>query len=105
MYPHGRSLVERLEGKPFVILGVNSDSDKDDLRETLRKENITWRSGWDGGNTSGPIARKWNVHSWPTVYVLDPKGIIRYRDVHNDALDEAIDAILAEQAAESKAES
>ena len=25
MYPHERSLVKRLEGKPFVLLGINSD--------------------------------------------------------------------------------
>ena len=28
MYPHERSLVERLKDKPFTILGVNSDSSK-----------------------------------------------------------------------------
>ena len=25
MYPHERSLVKKMEGKPFVLLGVNSD--------------------------------------------------------------------------------
>jgi hypothetical protein len=95
MYPHERSLVKRLEGKPFALLGINSDK-KDRLRQALKKENITWRSWWDGGSTDGPIAKAWNIKGWPTIYVLDHKGVIRYRDVREHALDEAVDALLKE---------
>ena len=73
MYPHERSLVKRLEGKPFALLGVNSDP-KERLKQVLVKEKITWRSWWDGGSTGGPIATKWAVEGWPTIYVLDAKG-------------------------------
>jgi hypothetical protein len=75
MYPHERSLVQRLEGKPFAILGINSDSDRKTIKEALQKEHITWRSWWDGGTTEGPIAARWNVSFWPTTYVLDHKGV------------------------------
>jgi hypothetical protein len=95
MYPHERSLVKRLEGKPFALLGINSDP-KGRLQQTVKKENMTWRSWWDGGSTGGPIARAWNVDSWPTIYVLDDKGVIRYRDVREKELDKAVDALLAE---------
>jgi hypothetical protein len=77
--PHERSLVKRLEGKPFVIVGVNSDKDRDNVRKLCAKEGITWRSFWDGGSTSGPVASKWNVQGWPTLYLLDGKGVIRYK--------------------------
>ena len=90
--------MKRLEGKPFVLLGVNSDT-KERLRRAMKKENITWRSWWDGGNTSGPIAKAWNVKGWPTIYVLDAKGVIRYRDVRDKELDKAIDTLLKEVAA------
>ena len=43
MLPLERSLVERMQGKPFVLLGVNGDSDKGKLRELMKRENITWR--------------------------------------------------------------
>ena len=33
MYPHERSLVERLKDKPFALIGVNSDTDKDEAEE------------------------------------------------------------------------
>ena len=95
MYPHERSLVKRMEGKPFALLGINSDP-KDHLRDVLKKENMTWRSWWDGGDTSGPIASTWNVHSWPTIYVIDAKGVIRYKNAREHALDQAVDTLLAE---------
>ena len=95
MYPHERSLVKRLEGKPFALLGVNSDP-KDRVRQAMKKENITWRSWWDGGDTQGPIAKAWNVSGWPTIYVLDAKGVIRYKNVRGEEMDKVVDKLLAE---------
>jgi AhpC/TSA family len=94
MYPHERSLVKRLEGKPFALLGINSDQSRDDLKKVLEKENITWRSWFDGGSTSGPIATKWNVQGWPTIYILDEKGIIRYKGARGEAMDKAVNTLL-----------
>ena len=96
MYPHERSLVERLKDKPFALLGVNSDKDRDELKEVLKKEKISWRSFWNGGSTDGPIAKTWNVHGWPTVYVMDPKGVIRFKNVRDQKLDDAVDQLLKE---------
>jgi len=95
MYPHERSLVKRLEGKPFALLGINSDP-KNRLRQVMKKENITWRSWWDGGDTGGPIATAWNVKGWPTTYVLDAKGVIRCLHVREEQMDKAVDALLKE---------
>ena len=98
MYPHERSLVKRLEGKPIALLGVNSDTDKARLKKRLAAEKITWRSFWNGPKgTDGPIAKAWNVRSWPTVYVLDHKGVIRYKGPREKKLDEAVDTLLAER--------
>src|SRR5437588_1999669 len=98
MYPHERSLVKRLEGKPFALLGVNSDP-KPILKDTIAKEQMTWRSWFDGGNTSGPIATKWNVEGWPTLYVLDHKGVIRHKWVGSPGdtvMDEVIESLVNE---------
>jgi peroxiredoxin len=98
MYAHERSLVKRSEGKPFALVGINSD-DKEALRKTIEKEKMTWRSFWDGGNTSGPIASKWNVSGWPTLYVVDAKGVIRYKwmgSPGDKVLDDSIEKLIAE---------
>jgi hypothetical protein len=96
MYPHERSLVKRLEGKPFALVGVNSDRDKEALKKVLEKEEITWRSFWNGGSTGGPISTAYRVRGWPTIYVLDAQGVIRYRDVRGEAMDRAVDSLLQE---------
>jgi hypothetical protein len=104
MYPHERSLVTRLADKPFVIIGVNSDSDRDKLKETLKEEKITWRSFWNGGSTSGPISTEWNVHGWPTLYLIDADGVIRHKFLGNPGdkvMDDFIDALVKK--AEGKA--
>lgn len=96
MIPHERSLVQKLADKPFVLLGINSDKDKNELLKTLEKEQITWRHWFDGGSTNGPIAKTWNVHGWPTTYVLDADGVIRFKDLRDEAAEQAILSLLAE---------
>ncbi len=102
MYPHERSLVERLAGEPFAIVGVNSDKDREELKKTISAEKITWRSFWNGGSTAGPISTRWNVSSWPTIYVLDGEGRIRFKNVRGEQLDAAIDQLLAELKTKTK---
>ena len=95
MYPHERSLVKKLSNRPFALIGVNSDP-RSQLKTAMQRNNITWRSFWDGGSPGGPIARKWDVTGWPTIYVIDHKGVIRYKNLRGDALDQAVEGLLDE---------
>ena len=65
------------------------------LQRVVKDEEITWRSWWDRGR-QGTIIRRWNVVGWPTTYVLDAQGVIKYKDVRGQGLDEAIDALISE---------
>jgi peroxiredoxin len=97
MYPHERSLVKKMEGKPFVLVGVNSDQDRKALKPVLEKEQITWRSFWNGGSTGGPISTAWSVQGWPTLYVIDAKGVIRHKWVGSpgaEVMDKAIEDLV-----------
>jgi hypothetical protein len=95
MYPHERSLVKRLADRPFALIGVNSDKDREELKKVMQEKEITWRSFWNGGSTSGPISTAWNVFAWPTIYVLDHEGVIRYKNVRGEAMDKAVDDLLS----------
>jgi thiol-disulfide isomerase/thioredoxin len=101
LYPYERSLVARLAGRPFALVGVNSDRDRQALRDALAKETLTWPSFYDGGNM-GPIASQWGVYSWPTLYLIDARGVIRKRVVgviaDEKALDAEIDKLVREAA-------
>jgi hypothetical protein len=96
MYPHERSLVQRMSNRPFALIGVNSDKSKKVVNEARERENITWRSFWNGGSTRGPISTQYGVKGWPTIYVLDHNGVIRAKGVRGEAMDEVVDQLVAE---------
>ena len=76
------------------MIGVNVGGNGKNLKDVVKKENLPWRSFADPGNaTQGPIAVRWNLTNTPTLYVLDPKGVIRYKWVGGPG-HEAIDAAL-----------
>jgi len=76
LVPHEKALVKSLEGKPFVMLGVSADDTPEELKEAEQKHQLPWRSWWDKGNS---IQRRWGVEGLPTLFVIDPKGVVRYR--------------------------
>ncbi len=80
LYGQEKALAAKMTGRPFVLLGVNSDGDRDEVKKVSQDAGLSWRSWWDGGkgaNEPGPIALRYNVHTWPTFYVLDHLGVIR----------------------------
>ncbi len=101
LVPHHRALVKRLKGKPFVLLGVNGDDDRDQAAKAMAAEGMTWPSIWNGGQTGGVVA-KFGVRSWPTLYLIDAEGVIRYRNIYFATLDKAVDKLVAEAVAKKK---
>ena len=97
MLPHERSLVKRLQSQPFALLGINSDYNGDlaKINAMLKEQKITWRQAIEG-TTSGPLPTKWNVSSWPTIYVLDAKGVIRFKNPRGEELGRVVDVLLKE---------
>ena len=72
-------MVNRMEGKPFVFLGINSGDDPEVLRKLRDTGEIAWRFWMDGDPSEGKIVKNWDVHGWPTIFVLDRNGVIRHR--------------------------
>lgn len=93
MLPHEKEMVQRLADKPFALIGINSDGDRSVVNKIIKEQNITWRNIVDG-STSGKLAAAWNVSGWPTIYVLDAKGVIRHRDLRDQALEDAVVKLL-----------
>ncbi len=91
MYPHEREMVERLKDQPFVLLGVNGDEPARAKRAIATKA-VTWRTWMDG--PTGPIATKYQISSWPTIYVLDKTGRIRFKGLRGEELETAVNSLL-----------
>jgi hypothetical protein len=96
MFPYERSLVKRLHRKPFALVGVNSDGESN-LKKALGDNPITWRSFRNYGQGKHAVSKQWKVDSWPTLYLIDHRGIIRKRwlgDVSGAVLDREIDRLI-----------
>jgi len=95
MYPHERSLVKQLAGKPFALVGVNSDRNLDEIRKTIKEKNLSWRSFQNEEGVDGKISEMWGIQGWPTIFILDAKGVIRWTG-HGGDFDSVIEECLAE---------
>jgi thiol-disulfide isomerase/thioredoxin len=94
MIPHERELVQRLSGQPFAFIGISADEKRDVLHGFVSKSDITWPQIHDG--PGGPLQQKYGIEYYPSIFVLDGNGMIRYRDVRGKDLDKAVDTLLAE---------
>lgn len=94
MIPHERELVARMAGKPFALISVSCDEKKETLTEFLETEKMPWTHWWDG--KSGPVIKTLNLKYFPTIYVIDSKGVIRYRGARGPAMDAAVEKLMKE---------
>jgi thiol-disulfide isomerase/thioredoxin len=94
MIPHERDMVERLKGKPFVLVSISTDAKKETLTDFLKTEKMPWTHWWNGAE--GGIVDEWDVQYYPTIYVLDAQGVIRHRDLRGEQLERAVNDLLKE---------
>ena len=87
--------MKQLAGKPFALLGVHGfDYPPKKLKEVMEKEKMNWRS-----ISSRAVSVQWSARGTPTYYVIDPKGVIRFKWVGYPgakALDTALDELFKE---------
>ena len=97
MIPHERELVKKLYDKPFVLLSVSADNDKETLTSFLEKEPMPWSHWWAGPDS--PVMKMFRVKAFPTMYLIDAKGVVRKKWVGspgNDVLDKAVEDLVKE---------
>jgi thioredoxin-related protein len=100
MIPHERELVKTMakDKKPFVLVSVSADDEKDTLVKFLEKEPMPWVHWWDGG-AENPVLKKYRVRAFPTLYLIDHTGAIKQKWVgrpESDKLDKAIEEAVKE---------
>ena len=97
-FPYYRLMQELYANWPFVILGVETGA-RESARRLKTQNGLTYRSWWDGPAAEpggGSIASAWNVLGWPTTYVLDADGIIRFVDLRDEDLLKGVRQLLTE---------
>ncbi len=72
--PQVKQLVEDFKGRNVTILGINSDEDASDARFVIEKAQLNYLTL---KNEQMRISRAHNVTAYPSVIVIDTKGVIR----------------------------
>ncbi len=94
MIPHEREMVAKLEGQPFVLISVSADAKKETVTDFLEKKPMPWVHWWNG--REGGVLSEWNIRFFPTMYVIDAQGIIRYKNIRGEALEQAVEKLVKE---------
>jgi peroxiredoxin len=107
LHPQQRALATKFVSRPLVLLDVNSDLDLKRRKSVNAKEQITWRAfQWtDAEGAPGPIATRWGIDQWPTLFVIDHKGVIRRKYVGSPGekvLAEALEKSIRDAEADKK---
>jgi thiol-disulfide isomerase/thioredoxin len=105
MIPHEREMVKRLKDRPFALVSISADEDKNDVTNFLAETPMPWTHWWNG--PKGGIVEDWGIGGFPTVYILDAKGVIRETFVgaapgFEKKLDETVDKLLKEAEGKKK---
>lgn len=104
-YPYQRAMLDIFDEDEVALLGVNSDARLETIQQAKEDEALDYRTWWDGHSqpdaetvaAEGPIATEWGVRGWPTIYVIDDKGVIRFVNKRGGALIDAVDQLLRDQ--------
>ena len=94
--PDERAWVARFGDRPFALLGVVCKDTPDAARQVITAEQITWPHFDDGPGEAGPIATSYRISGYPTYYVIDASGLIRFKTRTSLGLDAAVARLLDE---------
>ena len=73
--PSLNSLKQKMAGLPFELISINYAEDKKTIQEFMDKVNVEFPVLLD---LNGEFAKKWNVITYPSTFVIDTHGQIKY---------------------------
>jgi hypothetical protein len=89
-----------MKDEPFNLLWVISDGSREYFEARRSRSGADWPHIFMPCGTKSPISHQWGIREWPTIFLLDRQGIIRYRGNENrlggTPLEIAVKTLLAE---------
>ena len=82
--PHMRELAKKYEGKPFVMISISWDSDKDEQKwkDFIAKNGMTWLQYRDAGHK---LSTMFAVEAIPHYFTIDSDGVLQSEKVGSGA--------------------
>ena len=89
--------MKRHKEDAFALIAVNCHDNQEEFLEGQGELKTDYASIFGGAS----IASAWGVNAFPTMFILDAEGKIRFKGVRGEALDEAVQELLDELTEES----
>lgn len=98
MIPHEVEMVHRLKDKPFKFISLSMDNSPEIVKAFIKKRPMPWIHWYSG--PKGDLAKRLNITQYPTIIIIDKKGVIRHRfngAIGGDKFDEIINDLVEEK--------
>lgn len=92
-------LSHELPSSKFAILGISADQDDKKLKGFIKEKAVAWDNIMD---RDGVLQKRWQSLSLPTYYVLDTKGVIRFRGASHIGAMNAVSSIVGPSPADTE---
>lgn len=85
------------EGLAVMSVGMDDEDDKQKFLDFVHDYKLDFNHVFEGGGWSSPFALSWGVNAFPTWFLIDRKGVLRYVDADRDT-ETKVKELLAEKA-------
>jgi thiol-disulfide isomerase/thioredoxin len=92
--PHVRSMAQKFQGQPFVVLSVSLDNDAAKWKDFVAKNGMTWLQYRDGG-FEGSMARMFLVKAIPATFSIDADGVLEDQHVGDASIEGNLKKMIA----------
>lgn len=92
--PHTNKMAETHKEAGLVVIGVCASNGAEKMAEVAKQLKIAYPVAADIDNAT---VNAYGVNGFPDYYLIDRKGQLRYADIKNGMVEEAVKALLAEK--------
>jgi thiol-disulfide isomerase/thioredoxin len=92
--PRIREIAGKFEGQPFIVIGINLDSNDKKLRQFIANNEVNWpqyREGW----FHGPMKKLFAVHRIPATFTIDADGVLEDQHVGDADIEGKLKKLIA----------
>jgi peroxiredoxin len=93
-HPRLVNTYEQYKSKGFNVVGVSLDKNKKAWLNAVAKGKLPWENLSDLRGQENRAALMYNVTDLPTNFLIDDKGIVIGKDLHDEALDKKLQELL-----------
>lgn len=91
--PNVVAAYNKFHSKGLEIIGISLDDKKDNWKDAIAKDNLTWTHVSDLKGWESDVAKQYGVQSIPSNFLLDKEGKIIAKDLRGDALEQKLNEL------------